>query len=219
MVHALPAGAGRRRRVPLLTVAAIVWLDPLSGLVVALTVPLVPVFAALVGLSTRDRAQRQWRLLQSLSGHFLDVVRGLPTLVAHRRAVAQVDTIRLVTHRHRIASLATLRLAFASSVVLELLATISVALVAVCVGLRLAAGSLDFHTALVVLLLAPEAYWPMRRVGAEFHAAAEGAAAFASVDLALDEAPAPAATGSRTKPASCSTPSPSAGVVPPSWRA
>jgi ATP-binding cassette subfamily C protein CydCD len=177
--------------VPLLTVAAIAWLDPLSGLVVALTVPLVPVFAALVGLSTRDRAQRQWRLLQSLSGHFLDVVRGLPTLVAHRRAAAQVDTIRLVTHRHRIASLATLRLAFASSVVLELLATISVALVAVCVGLRLAAGSLDFHTALVVLLLAPEAYWPMRRVGAEFHAAAEGAAAFASVDLALDEASAP----------------------------
>jgi len=176
--------------VPLLTVAAIAWLDPLSGLIVALTVPLVPVFAALVGLSTRDRAQRQWRLLQSLSGHFLDVVRGLPTLVAHRRAEAQVDTIRLVTHRHRIASLATLRLAFASSVVLELLATISVALVAVCVGLRLAAGSLDFHTALVVLLLAPEAYWPMRRVGAEFHAAAEGAAAFASVDLALDEAPA-----------------------------
>jgi ATP-binding cassette subfamily C protein CydCD len=175
--------------VPLLTVAAITWLDPLSGLVVALTVPLVPVFAILVGLSTRDRAQRQWRLLQSLSGHFLDVVRGLPTLVAHRRAVAQVDTIRRVTHRHRIASLATLRLAFASSVVLELLATISVALVAVCVGLRLAAGSLDFHTALVVLLLAPEAYWPMRRVGAEFHAAAEGAAAFASVDLALDEAP------------------------------
>lgn len=174
--------------VPLLTVVAIVWLDPLSGLIVALTVPLVPVFAALVGMTTRDRAQKQWRLLQSLSGHFLDVVRGLPTLVAHRRAAAQVDTIRSVTHRHRVASLATLRLAFASSVVLELLATISVALVAVCVGLRLAAGSLDFHTALVVLLLAPEAYWPMRRVGAEFHAAAEGAAAFASVDHALGQA-------------------------------
>ena len=180
--------------VPLLTVAAIAWLDPWSGLIVALTVPLVPVFAALVGMATRDRAQKQWRLLQSLSGHFLDVVRGLPTLVAHRRARAQVDTIRAVTHRHRIASLATLRLAFASSVVLELLATLSVALVAVCVGLRLAHGSLDFQTALVVLLLAPEAYWPVRRVGAEFHAAAEGAAAFAGVDLALDRQ-----TGSRRR--------------------
>lgn len=171
--------------VPLLTVTTVAWLDPLSGLIVVLTVPLVPVFAALVGMATRDRAQQQWRLLQSLSGHFVDVVRGLPTLVAHRRASAQVDTIRSVTHRHRIASLATLRLAFASSVVLELLATLSVALVAVCVGLRLAAGSIDFPTALVVLLLAPEAYWPLRRVGAEFHAAAEGAAAFASADLAL----------------------------------
>ncbi|PUA83007.1 thiol reductant ABC exporter subunit CydD [Nocardioides currus] len=175
--------------VPLLTVATIAWLDPWSGLVVALTVPLVPVFAALVGMATRDRAEKQWRLLQSLSGHFLDVVRGLPTLVAHRRATAQVDTIRAVTHRHRIASLATLRLAFASSVVLELLATLSVALVAVCVGLRLAHGSLDFTTALVVLLLAPEAYWPVRRVGAEFHAAAEGAAAFASADVAVAPVP------------------------------
>ena len=175
--------------VPLLTVGAIAWLDPWSGLIVALTVPLVPVFAALVGMTTRDRAQRQWRLLQSLSGHFLDVVRGLPTLVAHRRAAAQVDTIRAVTHRHRVASMDTLKLAFASSVVLELLATLSVALVAVCVGLRLAHGSLDFHTALVVLLLAPEAYWPMRRVGAEFHAAAEGAAAFSAVDLALEHSP------------------------------
>ncbi len=172
--------------VPILTIIAIVILDPLSGLIVALTVPLVPVFAALVGMATAERAQRQWRLLQSLSGHFLDVVRGLPTLVAHRRADAQVDTIRVVTHRHRLASMSTLRIAFSSSLVLELLATLSVALVAVNVGLRLAGGSLGFQTALVVLLLAPEAYWPVRRVGAEFHAAAEGTAAFAEVDLALE---------------------------------
>ena len=173
---------------PVATLAAITWLDPLSGLVVALTLPLVPVFAILVGLTTRDRARLQWRALEALSGHFLDVVRGLPTLVAHRRAEAQVETIRAVTHRYRRASLDTLKVAFASSSVLELVATLSVALVAVSVGLRLASGSVDFRVALIVLLLAPEAYWPLRRVGAEFHAAAEGTAALADADELLARA-------------------------------
>ncbi|RYB92012.1 thiol reductant ABC exporter subunit CydD [Nocardioides oleivorans] len=170
---------------PVVTLAAITWLDPLSGLVVALTLPLVPVFAILVGMTTRDRAQAQWRALEALSGHFLDVVRGLPTLVAHRRAEAQVGTIRAVTHRYRRATVDTLKVAFASSSVLELVATLSVALVAVTVGLRLASGSVDFQVALTVLLLAPEAYWPLRRVGAEFHAAAEGTAALADADALL----------------------------------
>jgi ATP-binding cassette subfamily C protein CydCD len=170
---------------PPLTVAAIWWLDWLSGLVVLLTLPLVPVFAVLVGMTTRDRAARQWRELGVLSGHFLDVVRGLPTLVAHRRAHAQVDRIGTVTDRYRRATVDTLRVAFASSSVLELVATLSVALVAVCVGLRLADASIPFETALVVLLLAPEAYWPLRRVGAEFHAAAEGTAALADATDAL----------------------------------
>ena len=173
---------------PVVTLAAITWLDPLSGLVVALTLPLVPVFAVLVGLTTRDRARHQWRSLEALSGHFLDVVRGLPTLVAHRRAAAQVDTIRSVTHRYRRATVDTLTVAFASSSVLELVATLSVALVAVTVGLRLASGSVDFRVALTVLLLAPEAYWPLRRVGAEFHAAAEGTAALADADALLARA-------------------------------
>ncbi len=170
---------------PVVALAAITWLDPLSGLVVALTLPLVPLFAILVGLTTRDRARAQWRALEALSGHFLDVVRGLPTLVAHRRAEAQVTTIRSVTHRYRRASVDTLKVAFASSSVLELVATLSVALVAVTVGLRLATGSVDFQVALTVLLLAPEAYWPLRRVGAEFHAAAEGTAALADADELL----------------------------------
>ncbi|GAA1448607.1 thiol reductant ABC exporter subunit CydD [Mycobacterium cookii] len=173
---------------PVLTLVAITWLDPLSGLVVALTLPLVPVFAVLVGLTTRDRARTQWRAMEALSGHFLDVVRGLPTLVAHRRADAQVATIRSVTHRYRRATVDTLKLAFASSSVLELVATLSVALVAVTVGLRLASGSVDFRVALTVLLLAPEAYWPLRRVGAEFHAAAEGTAALAEADAVLARA-------------------------------
>ncbi len=170
---------------PPLTVIAMATQDVLSAVIVLATLPLVPVFGVLVGLATRDRAERQWRTMASLSGHFLDVVRGLPTLVTFRRAEAQTGRIRAITDRYRRASLATLRIAFASSAVLELVATLSVALVAVTVGVRLASGHLDLHTALVVLLLAPEAYWPLRRVGAEFHAAAEGVATFERVDAAL----------------------------------
>lgn len=171
---------------PVITVVAIAALDWLSALIVVLTLPLLPVFAVLIGMTTRDRADRQWRALGTLAGHFLDVVRGLPTLVAHRRASAQVGQIRSVTDRHRRATVDTLKLAFASSAALELIATISVALVAVSVGLRLAGGSLDLRTALTVLLLAPEAYWPIRRVGAEFHAAAEGTATFAAISRTVD---------------------------------
>ncbi|HSE10214.1 MAG TPA: thiol reductant ABC exporter subunit CydD [Nocardioidaceae bacterium] len=170
---------------PLLTVLAIATQDLLSAIIVVATLPLVPVFAVLVGIATRDRADRQWRALASLSGHFVDVMRGLPTLVAYRRAKAQSASIRSVTDRYRRATNETLKLAFASSAVLELVATISVALVAVTVGLRLSGGSVDLGTALVVLLLAPEAYWPLRRVGAEFHAAAEGTATFEAADQIL----------------------------------
>ncbi|WP_104106742.1 thiol reductant ABC exporter subunit CydD [Nocardioides sp. 616] len=188
---------------PVTTVAAIFALDWLAGLIVVATLPLVPVFAILIGLSTRDRAARQWRELATLSGHFLDVVRGLPTLVAHRRATAQSASIRGITDRYRRATLDTLRIAFASSAALELLATISVALVAVTVGLRLASGGIDFETALIVLLLAPEAYWPWRRVGAEFHSAAEGTATFeAANELLLRSGTAlSAVTGSGDSPA------------------
>ncbi|MEP7089268.1 MAG: thiol reductant ABC exporter subunit CydD, partial [Nocardioidaceae bacterium] len=188
---------------PPLTVVAIATQDLLAALIVLLTLPLVPLFAVLVGMATRDRADRQWAALSGLAGHFVDVVKGLPTLVAHGRADAQSTTIRRVTDRHRVATLSTLRLAFASSAVLELVATLSVALVAVVVGLRLATGSLDLATALVVLLLAPEAYWPLRRVGAEFHAAAEGTAAFAAAEEIVAGVPTPvaAATGpDRTAP-------------------
>ena len=174
---------------PPATLLAMAWVDWPAALTAAVTLPLIPVFAVLVGLATRDRADRQWRLLSSLSGHFVDLVRGLPTLVAYNRAALQGDRIRVVTARYRDATLATLKVAFASSAVLELVATLSVALVAVLVGLRLATGGLDLETALVVLLLAPEAYWPLRRVGAEFHAAAEGTATFEAADALLREAP------------------------------
>lgn len=163
---------------PVVALVAIAVMDPTSGLIVLVTLPLIPVFGILVGLATRDRAERQWRAMQVLSGHFLDVMRGLPTLVAYRRAEAQSATIREVTDRYRRRTLETLRIAFASSAILELVATISVALVAVTVGIRLASGHMGLHAALVVLLLAPEAYWPLRRVGTEFHAASEGVATF-----------------------------------------
>jgi ATP-binding cassette, subfamily C, bacterial CydCD len=172
---------------PLVTVVAIATQDVMSAVIVLATLPLIPVFGALVGLATRDRAAKQWRAMSSLSGHFVDVMRGLPTLVAFRRAKVQTARIREVTERYRQASLATLRIAFASSAVLELVATLSVAMVAVTVGVRLAGGGLDLRTALVVLLLAPEAYWPLRRVGAEFHAAAEGVATFERVDELLSD--------------------------------
>ncbi len=166
--------------VPLLAIVCLLVIDLPSGITVVLTVWLLPVFAALIGATTRDDTDRRWRALSDLSGHFLDVMRGLPTLVAYGRARRQVTAIAEVSRRHRRATMRTLRLAFLSSAALELLATISVAIVAVLVGLRLTTGSMELQVGLTAILLAPEAYWPIRRVGAEYHSAADGA-------VALDE--------------------------------
>jgi ATP-binding cassette subfamily C protein CydD len=133
--------------------------------------------------------------LQRLGGHFLDVVEGLPTLAVFRRAKAEAALIRRVTDAHREATMRTLRVAFLSAFVLELLATLAVALVAVEVGLRLLYGRLDLETALLVLILAPEAYLPLREVGARFHASMEGVTAAERVFTALERpaaAPTPA---------------------------
>ena len=169
---------------PILAIGTLAFVDWLSALIVALTVPLLPVFAALIGHTTQASTQRRWRSLAALSGHFLDVMRGLPTLASYGRAEVQVETIATVSREHRLATMKTLRLAFLSSAALELLATISVALVAVTVGIRLANGAMPLDTAMLAILLAPEAYWPIRRVGAEFHSAADGAVA---LDYALSE--------------------------------
>lgn len=163
--------------VPVLAVGTLAVVDWPSAVVVVLTLPLLPVFAVLIGRATAASTDRRWAALSALSGHFLDVVRGLPTLVGYGRAERQATVIRTVSERHRRATMQTLRIAFLSSAALELLATISVAIVAVTVGLRLSHGSMGLGAALVAILLAPEAYWPIRRVGAEFHAAADGAAA------------------------------------------
>ena len=171
---------------PPLAIGTLALVDWPSALIVALTVPLLPVFAALIGRTTHESTQRRWRSLSALSGHFLDVMRGLPTLASYGRAQAQVESIATVSRRHRLATMRTLRLAFMSSAALELLATISVALVAVTVGIRLATGSMPLHTAMLAILLAPEAYWPIRRVGAEFHSAADGAEAMADAMAEID---------------------------------
>ncbi len=165
--------------------------DPLSALTVALTLPLVPFFLALVGLTTEAAQRRQWRALERLGHHFLDVVDGLATLRAYGRGRAQAVRIAAATEDYRRRTIRVLRVSFLSSFVLELAATLSVALVAVSVGLRLNAGDVTLVAALTVLLLAPEAYLPLRQVGAAYHASAEGAAAGRRVLDVLDE-PVPA---------------------------
>jgi ATP-binding cassette, subfamily C, bacterial CydD len=179
--------------VPVAVVARVAAADPISAVVIAVTLPLIPVFAVLVGLHTRARTQRQWRLLAALGGHFLDVVEGLPTLKLFGRAKAQVRVIGEVADTHRRATMGTLRLAFLSALVLELAAALATALVAVEVGLRLLAGHLSYQTALLVLLLTPEAYLPLRAVGAQFHASMEGATAAARA-CAILETPPPSST-------------------------
>ena len=160
--------------VPVAVIGVVAGADWVSAVLIGVSIPLIPVFMALVGATTRDRTAARMRSLQRLGGHFLDVVEGLPTLKVFGRAKAQARSIADVTDRYRSATLATLRLTFLSSLVLELLATVSVALVAVAVGLRLLNGSLAFHDALFVLVLAPEAYLPLRALGAQYHASADG---------------------------------------------
>ena len=133
---ALVAGAV----VPVLALATLFWVDWVSGLIVLLTLPLLPFFAALIGRATQAETEKQWSALAALSGHFLDVMRGLPTLVGYGRAERQVEVIGEVSQQHRVATMSTLRIAFMSSAALELLASISVAIVAVTVGLRLTHG-------------------------------------------------------------------------------
>jgi ATP-binding cassette, subfamily C, bacterial CydCD len=175
--------------VPVVIVAAVVWNDWISAAIIAFTIPLIPLFMALVGAATQERMDSQFRILERLAGHFLDVVAGLPTLKVFGRAKTQAQAISEITERYRRATIGVLRITFLSSLILELVATISVALVAVAIGLRLLGGELDLRTALFALVLAPEAYLPLRRLGANYHASVEGIAAAEQV-FAVLEAPA-----------------------------
>jgi len=182
--------------VPVVVVVVVLWNDWLSAAIIAFTIPLIPLFMALVGAATKERMDGQFRILERLAGHFLDVVAGLGTLKVFGRAKAQATAIGEITERYRRAAISTLRITFLSSLILELVATISVALVAVEIGLRLMNGHLGLRTALFALILAPEAYLPLRQLGANYHASAEGMAAAEQV-FAVLEAPEPA-QGTRT---------------------
>ncbi|MFD5699487.1 thiol reductant ABC exporter subunit CydD [Streptomyces lasiicapitis] len=177
--------------VPAAVLLRVVTEDWVSAAIIVGTLPLIPVFMMLIGWATQARMDRQWQLLSRLSGHFLDVVAGLPTLKVFGRAKAQAESIRKITGEYRRATMRTLRIAFLSSFALELLATISVALVAVTIGMRLVHGDMALYDGLVILILAPEAYLPLRQVGARYHAAAEGLAAAEEI-FAVLEAPVPA---------------------------
>ncbi|WP_433471739.1 thiol reductant ABC exporter subunit CydD [Spirillospora sp. CA-142024] len=182
--------------VPVVVLVRLASADWASALVVAVTVPLVPVFGALVGMRTAALTGRQWGLLHRLGGHFRDVVAGLGTLRAFGRTGHQSVVVRELAGEHRRASVRALRVAFLSSLVLELVCALSVALVAVPVGLRLLGGDMALSTGLLVLVLTPEVYLPLRALGQRFHASAEGVAAAEEAFAVLD---APGAVGGRAE--------------------
>ncbi len=175
--------------VAVLLLAAVI--DPISAAVMLLTLPLVPVFMWLIGRYTERRADERRRALARLAAHFLDVVRGLPTLRAFNRGPAQVDRIEAVADEYRRATMRTLRIAFLSGAVLELAATLGIALVAVTVGVRLVEGGVGLEAGLTVLVLAPELYLPLRNLAAQYHASADGLAVAGRMLDLVEDGPAP----------------------------
>ena len=188
-------------------VSVLIWVVPqdlLAAVCLAATVPILIVFMVLIGKGAQARTRSRWQVLTLLSSHFLDVVSGLETLRAHRREAAQAQTLRDVGDRYRRETMATLRLAFLSALVLELCAMIGTALVAATIGVQLTEGHLTLRAGLTVLLLAPELYGPLRAVGQQFHASADGLAAAEQLMTVLDEpatvAPPRRASSSLTAP-------------------
>ena len=152
-------------------------LDWVSGLVLLLTAPLIPIFMILIGNQAGAMTKRQWLSLSRMSAHFLDVLQGLTTLKLLGRSRDQIQVIAQVSDRYRDTTMGVLRVTFLSALVLEMVATIGTAIVAVGIGLRLLYGLLEFEQALFVLLLAPEFYLPLRLLGTRFHAGMSGVAA------------------------------------------
>lgn len=174
--------------VPLVVGVAIATADIGSAVIVALVIPLIPVFMILIGLATQKMLDRRWKVQTRLGNHFADLVQGLPTLQAFGRATAQVRGLEFTEGRHRAGTMSTLRVTFLSSLVLEILATYSVALVAVPLGLRLVEGHLGLATGLFVLMLVPEAFGPVRQVGVHYHDSVDGVAAAADAFAIIEGA-------------------------------
>jgi ATP-binding cassette, subfamily C, bacterial CydD len=186
--------------VPLVVLAWVAAIDAGTAVIMLFTLPLVPVFMWLIGRYTEERTRERWHSLRLLSTHFLDVVRGLPTLRAFNRSREQASVIADVSDRYRRATMGTLRVAFLSGAVLELAATLGIALVAVTVGVRLADGGIGLQAALTILVLAPELYLPLRQLGAQFHASADGLAVAERMLELLEEPPEVGAGGELAPP-------------------
>jgi len=184
--------------VPLMILGFVFPLDLMTGIILLFTAPLIPLFMLLIGRRAETLSQQQWESLSRMSAHFLDVLQGLTTLKIFGRSKAQAQAIARVSDRFRDTTLGVLRVAFLSALALELLVTVSTAVVAVALGLRLVYGRIPFEQAFFLLLLAPEFYGPLRLLGSQFHAGLAGVTAATSLFAALD------------------TPAPSGPVLPPS---
>jgi len=176
--------------VPPVLLVWVLWHDLTSGIVLLVTVPLIPLFGILIGRATEHATMRRVRALSVLSAHFFDVVRGLPTLRAYRRGRAQTESIARYTDDYRRETMATLRIAFLSAFALELAASLGTAVVAVELGIRLVDGNIGLSIALAILVLTPEVYAPLRNASAQFHASADGLAATARIFELIDLEPA-----------------------------
>ena len=191
--------------VPLILGARILFADWVSALIVVLTVPLIPLFMALIGMHTQERVAAASTALARLSDHLVELARGLPVLVGLGRAEEQTGALREISERHRRVTVQTLRTAFLSSLALELIATISVAIVAVFIGVRLVSGDLGLEVGLLVLILAPDCMAPFRDIGVAFHAAQDGREALSRARAIVDEPVAPSIVAPSTVAASTVT--------------
>ncbi|MGW0173109.1 thiol reductant ABC exporter subunit CydD [Rhodococcus sp. NPDC003322] len=184
-----------------LTLLVILFTDLTSAVIVVITLPLIPVFMILIGLLTKGKAAASLRTMTTLSAQLLDLIAGLPTLRALGRERGPAARVRELGDEHRRTAMASLRIAFLSSMVLELLATLSVALIAVSIGLRLVFGEMGLRAGVIALVLAPEVYLPLRTVGAQFHAAEDGMAAADKAFGVLDDRADSTVTGGTAVPA------------------
>ncbi len=176
---------------PLLILAAVFPGDWLSGLILLISAPLIPLFMILIGKSASAMTEKQWKTMSRMSGHFLDVLQGLPTLKLFAQSKSQRDTIEEAGETFRQATMRVLKIAFLSSLTLELVGTLGTAIIAVSIGLRLMGGQLAFQHALFVLVLTPDFFLPLRQLGTKFHAGMEGVSASKEIFAILDQAPAP----------------------------
>jgi ATP-binding cassette subfamily C protein CydCD len=183
--------------VPLSVGTTIALRDWKSGTIILLTIPLIPIFGILIGRFTASATEKKWQTLGALSGYFLDLLSGLKTLKVYGREKVQSKKLQEVGDRYRVETMQVLRISFLSSLALELIATLSVALLAVTIGLRLVNGSIPLSTGLFILVLAPEVYWPIRQVSAYFHSASDGVEAFNQLFTILEE---PSPSGSLPLP-------------------